>query len=181
MNINQISSGKDIPNNFNVIIEIPAQSDPVKYEFDKESGALFVDRFVGTGMRYPCNYGFIPHTIAGDGDPVDVLVITPFPLLGASVVECRAIGILHMSDDGGNDSKVIAVPVDKVCKMTAHIQNLNDIPKYLTEQIQHFFEQYKALEKGKWVKIEAWGDIEAAHLEISEGVSNYSVQIMSQV
>ncbi|MFM2344703.1 MAG: inorganic pyrophosphatase [Pseudomonadota bacterium] len=175
MNIDKIPSGKDIPNNFNVIIEIPAQSEPVKYEFDKESGALFVDRFVGTGMRYPCNYGFVPHTIAGDGDPVDVLVITPFPLLGASVVACRAIGILHMSDEGGNDAKVIAVPVDKVCKMTANIKSLQDVPSYLVEQIQHFFEQYKALEKGKWVKIEAWGGIEEAHQEIEAGVRNYSV------
>ncbi len=175
MNIDKISSGKDMPNNFNVIIEISAQSDPVKYEFDKDSGAIFVDRFIGTGMRYPCNYGFIPHTIAGDGDPVDVLVITPFPLLSGSVIACRAIGILHMSDDGGNDAKVIAVPLDKVCKMTAHIQSLNDIPSYLTEQIQHFFEQYKALEKGKWVKIDSWGDIAAAHYEINEGVKNYSV------
>jgi inorganic pyrophosphatase len=173
MNIDKISSGKDLPNLFNVIIEISAQSDPVKYEFDKDSGAIFVDRFIGTGMRYPCNYGFIPHTIAGDGDPVDVLVITPFPIISGSVVACRAIGVLNMSDDGGQDAKVIAVPIDKVCKMTSHIKELCDVPEYLTAQIQHFFEQYKSLEKGKWVKIEGWSGIDAAHAEINSGVANY--------
>jgi inorganic pyrophosphatase len=174
MDLNKIAAGKDIPQQFNVVIEISAQSDPVKYEFDKESGALFVDRFIGTGMRYPTNYGFIPHTIAGDGDPVDVLVITPFPLIEGSVVACRALGILHMSDEGGNDAKVIAVPIDKVCKMTACMKDLSFVPDYLKQQIQHFFEQYKSLEKGKWVKIENWGDIDAAHHEITQGMHNYT-------
>jgi len=176
MNIDKISTGEDFPNVVNVIIEISAQSDPVKYEFDKDSGALYVDRFVGTGMRYPCNYGFIPHTIAGDGDPVDVLVITPFPLLAGSVVACRPLGLLQMSDDGGQDAKLIAVPIDKVCLMTAHIKTLDDIPGFLKDQIKHFFEQYKSLEKGKWVKIEGWEGVEAAYTEIMNGIEKNNME-----
>ncbi len=170
MSFNHVPAGKDLPQDFNVIIEIPAQSDPVKYEADKETGLLHVDRFISTGMRYPANYGFIPQTLSGDGDPVDVLVITPFPLLAGSVVRARALGMLQMTDESGVDAKLVAVAHDKVCPMTADLKSIDDVPAYLKDQIKHFFEQYKALEKGKWVKVEGWAGIEAAHKEITEGV-----------
>ncbi|UDG82902.1 inorganic diphosphatase [Candidatus Vallotia lariciata] len=173
MSFDHVSSGNELPYDFNVIIEIPAQSDPIKYEVDKELGLLVVDRFIGTGMRYPANYGFIPKTLADDGDPVDVLVITPFPLLAGSVVRCRALGMLNMTDESGRDAKLIAVPADKICQMTANLKSTNDVPDYLQEQIKHFFEQYKALEKGKWVKIEDWGGVADAHEEITNGVSTF--------
>lgn len=173
MSFNNVSPGKDIPNDFNVIIEIPAQSDPVKYEADKETGLLFVDRFVGTGMRYPANYGFIPQTLSGDGDPVDVLVVTPFPLIHGCVVRCRALGMLKMTDESGVDAKLVAVPVNKLSPVTAHVTDLSDIGQNLLDQIKHFFEHYKALEAGKWVKVEGWGGIEEAHKEIADGVANY--------
>ncbi len=173
MSFNHIPAGKDLPTDFNVIIEIPAQSEPVKYEADKEFGLLVVDRFIGTGMRYPANYGFIPQTLSGDGDPVDVLVLTPFPLLAGSLVRARALGMLRMTDESGVDAKLIAVPADKVCPMTAGLKTIEDVPAYLKDQIKHFFEHYKALEKGKWVKIEGWQGLDAAHREISEGVANY--------
>lgn len=173
MSFSNVPAGQDLPQDFNVIIEIPAHSDPVKYEADKTLGLLVVDRFISTGMRYPVNYGFIPQTLSGDGDPVDVLVITPFPLLAGSVVRARALGMLQMTDEAGVDAKLIAVPHDKVCPMTAHLRTLDDVPEHLKNQIKHFFEQYKALEKGKWVKVEGWTGIEAAHREISEGVANF--------
>lgn len=173
MSFNNVPPGKDIPNDFNVIIEIAAQSDPVKYEADKETGMLVVDRFIGTGMRYPANYGFIPQTLSGDGDPVDALVVTPFPLLAGSLVRCRAVGMLKMTDESGQDAKLVVVPVDKVCPMTAHIKSLDDVPQNLKDQIKHFFEHYKALEKGKWVKVEGWAGIDEAHKEITDGVANY--------
>ena len=172
MSFNLVAPGKDVPNDVNVIIEIAAQSDPVKYEVDKDSGLLWVDRFIGTGMRYPANYGYIPQTIAGDGDPVDVLVITPFPLLPGSVVRTRVIGLLKMTDEGGVDAKLIGVPIDKLSPQTAHIQSLDDVPQNLRDQIRHFFEQYKALEKGKWVKVDGWGTIAEAHQEITDGIAN---------
>jgi inorganic pyrophosphatase len=157
MSLNNVPAGRDLPYDFNVIIEIPMNADPIKYEVDKESGAIFVDRFMGTAMHYPCNYGYVPATIAGDGDPVDVLVITPFPLIPGVVVRCRAIGILKMTDEAGSDGKVLAVPIDEL----------------RLRQIQHFFEHYKDLEKGKWVKIDGWGGPEEAHAEILGGVENY--------
>jgi inorganic pyrophosphatase len=173
MSFNHVPAGKDLPHDFNVIIEIPAQSDPVKYEADKETGLLHVDRFIGTGMRYPANYGYIPQTLSGDGDPVDVLVITPFPLLAGSVVRSRALGMLQMTDESGVDAKLVAVPHDKICPMTAHMKSIDDVPEYLKDQIKHFFEQYKALEKGKWVKVEGWAGADAALKEITDGVANY--------
>lgn len=179
MSFNNVSPGKDIPNDFNVIIEIPAQSDPVKYEADKETGLLFVDRFVGTGMRYPANYGFIPQTLSGDGDPVDVLVVTPFPLIHGCVVRCRALGMLKMTDESGVDAKLVAVPVNKLSPATAHMTDLSDVGQNLLDQIKHFFEHYKALEAGKWVKVEGWGGIEEAHKEIADGVANYKKYAVS--
>lgn len=174
MSLNNVPAGRDLPNDFNVIIEIPMNADPIKYEVDKESGAIFVDRFMGTAMHYPCNYGYIPRTIAGDGDPVDVLVITPFPLIPGVVVRCRPIGVLKMTDDGGVDAKVLAVPVDKLLPIYKKMQEPSDLHELQLNQIRHFFEHYKDLEPGKWVKVEGWGSQEEAKAEISAGVANYA-------
>jgi inorganic pyrophosphatase len=174
MSLDQVSPGKKLPESFNVIIEISMNADPVKYEVDKESGAIFVDRFMGTAMHYPTNYGYVPQTIAGDGDPVDVLVMTPFPLPPGVVVPCRAIGILLMEDEGGMDGKVLAVPTEKILPMYAKIQGLGDLHELQLQQIAHFFERYKDLEKGKWVKVKGWEGKEAAHKEILDGVANYN-------
>jgi inorganic pyrophosphatase len=176
MSLNKVPSGRDIPNDFNVVIEIPMNGDPIKYEVDKESGAIFVDRFMGTAMHYPCNYGYVPNTLSQDGDPVDVLVITPFPLLPGVVVRCRPIGVLKMSDEAGIDAKVLAVPVDKVLSIYSHWQKPEDINELRLRQIQHFFEHYKDLEKGKWVKIEGWFGTEDAKQEILDGVEAYKKQ-----
>jgi inorganic pyrophosphatase len=173
MSLNNVPAGRDLPNDFNVIIEISANGDPIKYEVDKESGAIFVDRFLGTAMHYPCNYGYIPQTLADDGDPVDVLVLTPFPLIPGSVVRCRVLGVLKMTDDGGIDAKLLAVPLDKLCPMYSHIKSLADVPEFTLNQIKHFFEHYKDLEKGKWVKMEGWADAEEAKKEILAGVAAY--------
>src|SRR4051794_37959717 len=174
MSLSNVPAGRDLPNDFNVIIEIPMNSDPIKYEVDKETGAIFVDRFMGTAMHYPCNYGYVPQTIAGDGDPVDVLVITPFALIPGVVVRCRAIGVLNMTDEGGSDAKVLAVPVDKILPIYKHWQKPEDINELRLQQIQHFFEHYKDLEKGKWVKIEGWFGPEDAKAEIMSGVASYA-------
>ncbi|WP_036165845.1 inorganic diphosphatase [Massilia sp. 9096] len=173
MSLNNVNAGRDVPNDFNVVIEIPMNGDPVKYEVDKESGAIFVDRFMGTAMHYPCNYGYVPNTIADDGDPCDVLVMTPFPLLPGVVVRCRAIGVLKMTDEAGGDSKVLAVPVDKLLPLYSGIQTVQDVPELTLRQIQHFFEHYKDLEKGKWVKVEGWEGPDAAKQEIVNGVKAY--------
>ena len=174
MNLDAIKPAKSIPDDFNVVIEITANSSsPIKYEFDKESGALCVDRFMGTSMMYPANYGFVPNTLSGDGDPCDVLVVTPFPLPSGVLVRCRALGVLKMEDAGGVDAKIIAVPVEKLCQMYKDIQKLEDLPQLLRDQIQHFFEHYKDLEKGKWVKIQGWEGIEGATAELEAGVKNY--------
>jgi inorganic pyrophosphatase len=173
MSLNKVSSGKDVPNDFNVIIEIPMNADPIKYEVDKESGAIFVDRFMGTAMHYPCNYGYVPNTLSLDGDPVDVLVITPFPLIPGVVVRCRPIGVLKMTDESGEDAKVLAVPVDKVLSIYSHWQKPEDLNELRLRQIQHFFEHYKDLEKGKWVKIDGWYGPEEAKQEILDGVALY--------
>ena len=174
MSLDQVSPGKKLPESFNVIIEISMNADPVKYEVDKESGAIFVDRFMGTAMHYPTNYGYVPQTSAGDGDPVDVLVMTPFPLPPGVVVPCRAIGILLMEDEGGMDGKVLAVPTEKILPMYAKIQSLDDLHELQLQQIAHFFERYKDLEKGKWVKVKGWQGKDAAHKEILDGVASYN-------
>jgi inorganic pyrophosphatase len=173
MSLNNVNAGRDVPNDFNVVIEIPMNGDPVKYEVDKESGAIFVDRFMGTAMHYPCNYGYVPNTIADDGDPCDVLVITPFPLIPGVVVRCRAIGVLKMTDEAGGDSKVLAVPVEKLLPLYSNIQTVQDVPDLTLRQIQHFFEHYKDLEKGKWVKVEGWEGPDSAKAEIVNGVKAY--------
>jgi inorganic pyrophosphatase len=168
MSLDNVNPGKRVPENFNVIIEIPMNADPIKYEVDKETGAIFVDRFMGTAMHYPCNYGYIPKTIAGDGDPVDVLVITPFPLIPGVVVSCRALGVLQMVDEAGDDAKLLAVPEDRILSIYSHWESSEDI-----HQIQNFFEHYKDLEKGKWVKVKGWGSIADAHKEILDGMDRY--------
>jgi inorganic pyrophosphatase len=174
MSFEKVSPGKSIPEKFNVIIEIPMNADPIKYEVDKESGAMFVDRFMGTAMHYPCNYGYIPRTIADDGDPVDVLVITPFPLTSGVVVSCRAIGVLQMDDEAGGDAKLLAVPEDKILPIYSHWQKPEDLNVLRLNQIQHFFEHYKDLEKGKWVKVKGWEGKDAAHKEILDGIERYN-------
>jgi inorganic pyrophosphatase len=174
MILERVNAGQDIPNDLNVIIEIPANADPVKYEVDKETGALFVDRFLGTAMYYPCNYGYIPDTLCEDGDPLDVLVITPFPLISGCVVRCRPLGLLNMTDEKGEDAKLIAVPISKQCPTYDKVQSLNDLPKTLLDQIAHFFEHYKDLEPGKWAKIGEWGDTDVAKAEINQSVKRYN-------
>lgn len=167
MMFNQVSPGADSPDVVNVIIEIPAHSDPVKYEVDKESGAIMVDRFMSTAMHYPCNYGYIPQTLCGDGDPADVLVIAPFPLLPGCVISCRAIGLLAMEDEKGEDHKILAVPSDNLCRQYQKIKEYNELSETLLNSIVHFFEHYKDLEEGKWVKTAGWKDAEAARKEIA--------------
>ena len=173
MSLDKVSPGRDVPHDNNVIIEIPAHSDPVKYEVDKDSGALFVDRFMSTAMFYPCNYGYVPHTLCEDGDPVDVLVVTPLPLISGSVIRCRPLGVLKMSDEAGNDAKVIAVPADKLTPLYKDCKTIDDLPQSLLAQIAHFFEHYKDLESGKWVKVEGWGNAEEAKTEITSSVKRY--------
>lgn len=176
MSLNNVTPGKNIPETFNVVIEIPMNSDPIKYEVDKESGAIFVDRFMTTAMHYPTNYGYVPKTISGDGDPVDVLVITPVPLIPGVVVPCRAIGILKMTDEAGEDGKVLAVPVDKILSLYSQWQKPEDLNPFRLKTIAHFFEHYKDLEEGKWVKVQGWEGPEAAKKEIMDGIANYNKQ-----
>ncbi len=174
MIFDNIPAGKDLPNDIYVAIEIPAQSSPVKYEIDKEMGAVMVDRFMSAPMFYPANYGFIPHTLADDGDPLDVLVITPYPVVPGSIIRCRPIGMLDMDDEAGGDEKLIAVPHDKLSPEYHEYQDIDDLPVLLKEQIQHFFERYKELEKGKWVKLKGWENADAARNAIIQAVNNYN-------
>ncbi len=171
MNLDRVGSGKNLPDDINVIVEIPSHSDPVKYEVDKETGALFVDRFMNTAMFYPCNYGYVPHTLSDDGDPVDVLVISPFALISGSVVQCRPVGMLKMTDESGEDAKIIAVPHDK---MYEDVQNIGDVSQRTLDQLSHFFEHYKDLEANKWVKVEGWVGIDEAKAEIMASVERFN-------
>jgi len=173
MSLNNVTPGNKLPEAFNVVIEIPAESDPIKYEVDKESGAVFVDRFLTTAMYYPCNYGYVPQTLAGDGDPVDVLVITPYPLHPGVVVPCRPLGILKMEDESGVDGKILAVPTSKILKMYDGWKSVDDINPMRLKAISHFFEHYKDLEEGKWVKVLGWEGLDAAHKEVQDGIENY--------
>lgn len=158
---------------FNVVIEIPAGSAPVKYEMDKDAGALFVDRFVSTAMSYPANYGFIPNTLSEDGDPADVVVITPYPVAHGAIVKCRPLGVLRMEDESGVDAKIIAVPTKKVCPIYNEVEKLEDLPSLQIQQIVHFFENYKKLEKGKWVKLSGIEDAAAAIKEVQDSIDRY--------
>ena len=173
MSLNSVTPGKNVPESFNVVIEIPMDSDPIKYEVDKESGAIFVDRFMTTAMHYPTNYGYVPQTLSGDGDPVDVLVITPYPLHPGVVVTCRALGILMMEDEAGVDGKVLAVPTDKILPIYSHWKKVEDVNQMRLKAISHFFEHYKDLEAGKWVKVLGWEGVDAAHKEILDGIAAY--------
>ncbi len=174
-----VSAGKNSPDEFNVIVEIPAHSDPIKYEVDKDTGALFVDRFMMTSMHYPCNYGYVPETISDDGDPVDVLVITPFPVAMGAVVPCRPIGVLKMDDEAGGDAKLLAVPIDKILPIYKHWRKPEDMAPERLYQIQHFFEHYKDLEKGKWVKVQGWEGPEAAKKEIIDSAERYKKSLLA--
>ncbi len=173
MILDRVSYGDNVPNEVNVIIEIPSHSDPVKYEVDKNTGAMFVDRFMGTAMHYPCNYGYVPQTLSDDGDPADVLVVTPVPLISGSVIQVRPLGMLQMTDEAGNDAKILAVPIDKLSSMYSAINTVRDLPKPLLDSISHFFEHYKDLEPGKWVKIDGWVDAEEAKREITDSIKRY--------
>lgn len=170
-----ISAGDNLPHEFNVIIEIPADGGSIKYEVDKESGLLMVDRFMPVAMHYPCNYGYVPRTLAEDGDPIDVLVMTPFPIQPGSLVKVRPVGMLAMSDEAGKDSKILAVPVEKACVQFASIQSLADISQVMLDKISHFFEQYKALEPGKWVKVDGWQDKQAAIEALEKSIADCKV------
>jgi len=173
MSLNQVPAGKELPEDIYVIIEIPANADPIKYEVDKDSGAIFVDRFMSTPMFYPANYGYVNHTLSLDGDPVDVLVPTPYPLQPGAVIRCRPVGVLKMTDESGEDAKVVAVPHSKLSKEYEHIQDVNDLSELFKAQITHFFEHYKELEAGKWVKVDGWGDKAEALAEISSSAERY--------
>ncbi len=175
MGLDRVESGRDVPRDVNVIIEIPMNSEPVKYEVDKHSGAIFVDRVLTTPMHYPCNYGYIPHTLSGDGDPADVLVVMPVPLIPGSVIRVRPIGQLNMVDEAGEDTKIIAVPVSKVFAAYDDIHSIDDLPVLTRDRIAHFFTHYKDLEPGKWVKLDGWSGREAAEAEILRSVERYLV------
>ncbi|AUB79023.1 MULTISPECIES: inorganic diphosphatase [Spiribacter] len=168
-----IGAGKNLPDDINIIIEIPANADPIKYEVDKDSGAIMVDRFMGTSMHYPANYGYIPDTLCGDGDPLDALVVTPFPLAVGSVIRCRPVGVLEMTDEGGEDAKLLCVPISKLTPIYDAVNAPEDLPPLLLEQISHFFERYKDLEPGKWVRVNGWKDREAAVAEINDSIQRF--------
>lgn len=170
MDIKKIPVGKNPPYEVNVIIEIPLGGNPVKYEMDKDSGAMFVDRFLHTAMYYPCNYGFIPHTLSQDGDPVDAAVLAQVPVTPGVVIASRPVGVLIMEDEGGIDEKILCVPVDKLHPYYSNVGSYRDIRPILLEQISHFFEHYKDLERGKWVKVQRWGEAEEAQALIRDGI-----------
>ena len=174
MGLDLVATGSDVPNEINVIIEIPKDAEPVKYEVDKASGAIFVDRILSTPMRYPCNYGYVPHTMCGDGDPADVLVILPLPLVPGSVIRCRPVGVLMMTDEAGSDEKIVAVPIDKVFNGYSHINDIEQVSQHWLDRIGHFFEHYKDLEKGKWVKLDGWKNAAEAKKALLESVERYN-------
>jgi inorganic pyrophosphatase len=170
MRIDAIAVGINPPEDVNVIIEVPIGGEPIKYEMDKAAGTLFVDRFLHTPMRYPGNYGFVPHTLSEDGDPIDVLVANTRPIIPGAVMNVRPVGVLKMEDDGGGDEKIIAVPSPHLTKRYLSVLNYTDLPQITLEQIQHFFEHYKDLEPGKWVKLAGWGDAAEARRYITEAI-----------
>ena len=170
MRIDAVSIGADPPHEVNVIVEVPVGGEPIKYEMDKEAGTLVVDRFLYTSMRYPGNYGFIPHTLSGDGDPVDVLICNQRGIVPGAIMAVRPIGVLRMQDEAGLDEKIVAVPVPRLTRRYESVKNYTDLPDITLKQIEHFFEHYKDLEPGKWVKALGWGDAEMAKQLIVEGV-----------
>jgi inorganic pyrophosphatase len=170
MRLDAIAIGKNPPEDINVVVEVPIGGEPIKYEMDKEAGTIVVDRFLYTPMRYPGNYGFVPHTLSEDGDPIDVLVANTRPIIAGAVINVRPIGVLIMEDDGGGDEKIIAVPSPKLTQRYAHVHNYTDLPEISWKQIEHFFLHYKDLEPGKWVKLKGWGDAAMAKKLILEAV-----------
>lgn len=173
MSLHLVASGRNVPDEINIVIEIPKDAEPVKYEVEKESGAIFVDRILSTPMRYPCNYGYVPGTLGGDGDPLDALVILPLSLVPGSVIRCHPVGMLKMSDEAGSDEKLLVVPIAKTFAGYAHIDDIERVSAHWLERIGHFFEHYKDLEKGKWVKVEGWVGAAEAKAEITAGVERY--------
>jgi inorganic pyrophosphatase len=173
MNLDRVGPGRNVPEEVNDIIEVPMNADPVKYEVDKETGAMFVDRFMSTAMHYPCNYGYVPHTLSGDGDPVDVLVLSPVPTVSGAVVRCRPVGMLRMTDEAGDDTKLLAVPADKLSRLYRGVRAIGDVSELVLAQISHFFEHYKDLEPNKWVKVQGWVGREEARKEIIDGIAAY--------
>ena len=170
MSLHDVPTGKHAPDEINVVVEIPMNGEPIKYEVDKHSGALFVDRILSTAMHYPCNYGYVPHTLCGDGDPVDVMVISRLGVAPGAVIACRPVGVLKMTDESGEDAKILAVPVARITAMHQHIQTIDDVPEALRKRIAHFFSHYKDLEEGKWVKIDGWEDVAVAKQAIVDAI-----------
>jgi inorganic pyrophosphatase len=173
MSLKHVGPGRNAPDEINVVVEIPSQTGPVKYEVDKASGAVFVDRFMATAMFYPCNYGYVPDSLADDGDPIDVMVVTPHPLIAGTVITCRPISVLEMDDEAGDDAKIVAVPISKVARIYDRIQTAADLPEGLVHTIEHFFAHYKDLEPGKWVKVRGWGDSKDAREYIAEALERF--------
>ncbi|MBL6750648.1 MAG: inorganic diphosphatase [Nevskia sp.] len=173
MSLHLVDTGRNVPDDINVIVEIPMDSEPVKYEVDKATGAVFVDRLLTTPMRYPCNYGYVPQTLGGDGDPLDALVMMPMRLIPGAVINCRPIGMLEMTDESGKDEKLIAVPSNKVSRLYEDVETVRALPQLIRDQIEHFFAHYKDLEKGKWVRIDGWHGPKDARRCISAAVERY--------
>ncbi|HLB41477.1 MAG TPA: inorganic diphosphatase [Gammaproteobacteria bacterium] len=173
MKLEHMPAGQNVPDDINVVIEIPSNSSPIKYEIDKESGMVTVDRFLATPMFYPCEYGFVPHTLSEDGDPLDVLVISPYSLAPGIVIRCRPIGMLRMTDESGKDAKILAVPVNKLTTRYQHVHQPEDFGRELLAAIEHFFQHYKDLETGKWANIENWEPVDIAKKEILASIQRY--------
>jgi inorganic pyrophosphatase len=176
MRIDAVSTGRNPPHEVNVIVEVPVGGEPIKYEMDKDSGALVVDRFLYTPMRYPGNYGFVPHTLSDDGDPIDVLIANQRGIIPGAVIAVRPVGVLRMSDESGGDEKIIAVPVSRLTRRYERVNNYTDLPEITIKQIEHFFEHYKDLEKNKWVKVEGWGDSKEAEAMILEAIERFKAK-----
>ena len=179
MRLEAVSIGKNPPHDVNVVIEVPIGGEPIKYEMDKDAGALVVDRFLYTAMRYPGNYGFVPHTLSDDGDPIDVLVANTRPIIPGAVMNVRPIGVLRMEDDGGGDEKIIAVPSSRITQRYVHVKTVGDLPEITRQQIEHFFVHYKDLEPGKWVKLQGWGEVDEARRLITEAIARAKPRVKS--
>jgi inorganic pyrophosphatase len=177
MRIDAIPIGRNPPEDVNVVVEVAIGGEPIKYEMDKAAGTIFVDRFLYTPMRYPGNYGFIPHTLGDDGDPIDVLIANTRPIVPGAYINVRPVGVLKMEDDAGGDEKIIAVPVPKLTRRYENVMNYTDLPAIALEQIQHFFEHYKDLEPGKWVKVRGWGDAAEAKRLIEEAIVRHARRV----
>lgn len=176
MDFTKIAPGENPPDDINVVIEIPTDGQPVKYEVDKSTGALTVNRLLATSMRYPCNYGFVPNTLAEDGDPVDVLVLIRAGLMPGSVIRCRPIGYLEMTDEAGRDVKIAALPIDKISPLHEDIRHIDDLAKFSRRQIRHFFTHYKDLEIGKWVEVLGWHGPDEARAEIVDSIERFRAE-----